>query len=157
MQIPKHTLPFLFLEMRASPSSSAMSWLRPRHPATLSLPKMPNEICQNGARGHRCFEASIITIAGELLLLQSAVLYWVQIFFSCSNLLYTVLLLSFVKNKTKKKKSSKLPISLRVPFFPSNKRIKAICLLFVLFGARPSVSLFRHFFQPCIFSTNSLN
>lgn len=120
-------------------------------------PKDAKRIYQNGARGHRCFEASTITIAGELLLLQSAVLYWVQIFFSCSNFLYTVLLLLFVKNKTKKKKSSKLPISLRVPFFPFNKRIKAICLLFVLFGSQRSVSLFRHFFQLCIFSTNSLN
>lgn len=66
-------------------------------------PKDAERIYQNGARGHRCFEASTITIAGELLLLQSAVLYWVQIFFSCLNLLYTVLLLLFVKNKTKKK------------------------------------------------------
>lgn len=61
------------------------------------------------------------------------------------------------KQDQKKKKSSKLPISLRVPFFPSNKRIKAICLLFVLFGSRRSVSLFHHFFQLCIFSTSSLN
>lgn len=134
-----------------------MSQLGPAASRHTQPPKDAERIYQNGARGHRCFEASTITIAGELLLLQRAVLYWVQIFFSCSNLLYTVLLLLFVKNKTKKKKSSKLPISLRVPFFPSNKRIKAICLLFVLFGSRRSVSLFRHFFQLCIFSTSSLN
>lgn len=89
----------------------------PLHPATLT-PKDAEGIYQNGARGHRCFEASTITIAGELLLLQSAVSYWVQIFFSCSNLLYTVLLLLFVKNKTKKIKIKQTPNFSKGSFLP---------------------------------------
>lgn len=135
-----------------------MSQLGPAASRHTQPPKDAERIYQNGARGHRCFEASTITLAGELLLLQSAVLYWVQIFFSCSNFfIHSSASVICEKQDQKKKKSSKLPISLRVPFFPSNKRIKAICLLFVLFGSRRSVSLFHHFFQLCIFSTNSLN
>lgn len=158
MQIPKHTSPFLFLGMRARTSSSARSRLRPAASRHTRPPKDAKRICQNGARGHRCFEASINYYhSGKAFITsESSIVLGRNILFMLEFIIHSSAS-GICKKQDQKKKSSELPVSLRVLFFPCNKRIRrCVCCLFYL-AHDGAFFLFHHVFQLCIFSTNSLN